>query len=633
MKAKFLLLTILVLLGGGAWAYWQGYIPLAQLFPPKASGGALYTQWLPEDTSFFLHLADRAELETAMRGSKLHALIHEPEIQAFFEKPLAELNASPVPESSGWMEKWDAWQVQGGFAAMTLVEGRPQVVVGLRSEASPEELRQLSRDLLAELKAQHPIGTSDLIQHGVAVEVFSAPTLEVCYAILDDGLILSANSLDLLREILDRQGVGPGVVEGGSLQQKPKFTEGQARLNQHHAVKLYVDLGSIFEVLLPILELQGLPTDQTDELSRIQHLTYGWGINEKGLFHDTLFADIPDLVALPTGFGRNLAALTPETLLYLGMQLDEDLALDGLEDLAAPGGGAEAFGPLVSWLQQMAGLGYSSQRLGDILGREIAFALEWPRNVMQPQFGFAISLADQAEVLELTRMSVESLRAQTGQQWTEQALDHGTLFRQPAAVSGLAALFTGGGDQTSVAVGSDALVVGSVPAVANAWLELYASETPSQEVDLTNFPAAVPGETMVFWLDSAGLTGRAIDSLRPFLMLMSGFVGDTVDMSKFPSTQAITQHLSPITSQARDFVGGTMVESEGIITPATAFGALLSTSAAALWLFSENEGGLDAILMPQTPEPVQAPVIDEPPAPIFTPEESMDSPTDEPSEE
>jgi hypothetical protein len=97
--------------------------------------------------------------------------------------------------------------------------------------------------------------------------------------------------------------------------------------------------------------------------------------------------------------------------------------------------------------------------------------------------------------------------------------------------------------------------------------------TSSELADSETFKGAarlVPIPTNFFaYIDTALLYSRLDASLRPILLMAAAFiptVTDHVDLSKLPSPEVITKHLSPIVSSQRYERDGYVAESVGPVT-------------------------------------------------------------------
>jgi hypothetical protein len=97
--------------------------------------------------------------------------------------------------------------------------------------------------------------------------------------------------------------------------------------------------------------------------------------------------------------------------------------------------------------------------------------------------------------------------------------------------------------------------------------------TSSELADSKTFQDAarlVPSPTNFFaYVDTALLYSRLDASLRPMFLMAAAFmptVTDHVDLSKLPSPEVITKHLSPIVSSQRYERDGYVAESVGPVT-------------------------------------------------------------------
>jgi hypothetical protein len=192
----------------------------------------------------------------------------------------------------------------------------------------------------------------------------------------------------------------------------------------------------------------------------------------------------------------------------------------------------------------------------------LAALADWPASGHWP------SLLLTLPVLDMSRAStiIEAFtRADEGAIWTQTEKDGVHYFSKQSVATLVATTPT-------IALSDRILVAGLNPVSVEEAVKRSAG-TSSELANSQTYKAAerlLPAPTNFFsYVDTALLYARLDASLRPMLLMAAAFmpaIAGSVDLSKLPSPEVITKHLSPIVSSQRYDRDGYVAESLGPIT-------------------------------------------------------------------
>ena len=277
---------------------------------------------------------------------------------------------------------------------------------------------------------------------------------------------------------------------------------------------------------------------------------------QNGKIHDALFLGMPNLEQNTTLTRSSLTLGTKETFLYLAMLLNLGDKMETLSQAATCGGTVQKI------LQDLAASGIAPDDWKAAFGLELAALADWPSSSHWPSLLLTVPVTDAAKAGKIVEGFV---RADEGALWTQTEKDGVRYFSKQSA----ATLVT---ITPTIALSGQILIAGFNPVSVEEAVKRSRSG-PSELSNSQTYKAAerlLPAHTNFFSFVDTGLLYSRLDaSLRPMLLMAAAFapgIGRTVDLSKLPSPEVITKHLSPIVSSQRYERDGYVAESMGPIT-------------------------------------------------------------------
>ena len=195
-------------------------------------------------------------------------------------------------------------------------------------------------------------------------------------------------------------------------------------------------------------------------------------------------------------------------------------------------------------------------------GPELGAFADWPENAHWPSLLMTLPVI---EVGKASKIVEAVMRADEDSAWARTEKDGVRYFsmQSPASLIAIA---------PTIAL-SDRIMIAGLNA-GSVETAIKRSRSSDSELSSTQgFKTAtrlVPPPTNFFtYLDTALLYARLDTTLRPLVLMAAAFmpgVSDYVDLDKFPATEVITRHLSPIVSSQRYEHDGYVAESAGPVT-------------------------------------------------------------------
>jgi hypothetical protein len=193
---------------------------------------------------------------------------------------------------------------------------------------------------------------------------------------------------------------------------------------------------------------------------------------------------------------------------------------------------------------------------------EIGSLADWPPSAHWPSLLLALPVIDMDKAGKIVEAAT---RSDNDAIWTRTEKDGVHYFSMQSPASFIAITPT-------IALSNRIMVAGFNPVSVEEAVK-RSTGTSSELADSKTFKGAarlVPSPTNFFaYVDTALLYSRLDASLRPMLLMAAAFMPtmtDHVDLSKLPSPEVITKHLSPIVSSQRYERDGYVVESVGPVT-------------------------------------------------------------------
>jgi len=225
-------------------------------------------QWVPAETVALAELPDLAASSIRWRETALWKILHEPEVQAFLDRP-----RSKVPKNAAWDDTLDHLrrvQPRRGFLAVTgVVDNMPRVVGGFAFSGQRDEVEALVAKAKAQAQAASPGGKAELSRYqNFEIESFSDKGVTVAGAFAGNWYFV-ANNLDLLKATLDRfaSGSAEGALSGTEI-----YKKSVSRLPSNPDFRVFLQPAAFFEKLMAFSASAGQNIDpnQAAELRKIQ---------------------------------------------------------------------------------------------------------------------------------------------------------------------------------------------------------------------------------------------------------------------------------------------------------------------------------------------------------------------------
>ena len=513
---------------------------------------------LPETTLALIEVPDFQRARTQWQRSDLCQIWHEPTVQAWLQKPLAQLprvGAGPRQVLEDFLRLGPTH----GFVALTSIENNePKVLSGFHFDKSAKEaqtfIQQRKADWLSKSEgAKHE--TTVYEQHQIeTVSISHFVFATVC----DDHWFFTANDLAALKTLLDR--ADHRGEKRPSLKANPTFTEASRYLPNGYAMFGYVDPRPFVEKLMPIVAMTGqtLPVDQMERLKAVRTVTTSFGF-DRGKMHETDFVAMP-LMGVEKNLERRMLGLAgANTFFYSVARISWPPKI-----FSPPGTGALG---LPAVLQRVTAAlqarGVSETDLQEAFGDELEIVGSWPPDSRWPALQASLSVKDPARARKLAE-AIGSVEL-AGMPWTREEKNGATFFNAHL-IGGLLPF------QIVLAVSDQAIVAGSDAATIEAALKGVSS--PGNELEKsavfrdasTQVPA---GESAFNYIDTRLLFERADATIRPLLSMGAAVAPALVnhlDPANLPPTEAISKHLSPIVMSQRYEKVGYVTESLGPVT-------------------------------------------------------------------
>jgi hypothetical protein len=513
---------------------------------------------LPSDTALFFQIPNAEKNREDWHRTEFYALYREPAVQAFLQKPKAQLQERSAL-INGWHEagklrmrdtfvatnSFDALRLVGGFEfrcsekeAITVIEGWKLRLLGKAGNAQRS--------------------TNDYEKHRIDVitgEVTLAST------IVGNRFLVATNINDLMA-ILDRI---DGRVKTLALESDQNFREAMKEMPADCAWVFYLQPKQLAQKLAALRTQDGraLPPSEQTMLERVRSFSHAT------VFDGQKIREV-DFAAMPRMFDAKLTRDTlsiasPDTFLYLAtiinlQQLDWNQMF-----------GHAAAGPAAGQIQALAQAGITPDDWRAAFGDEVSLIADWPASAQIPGLVATLTVRDSSRAKRI----VSALAASAG--WQSTVRDNVQYFTAPMGGSALAI-------SPTVAVSDRLLVIGGDSARVD---RAMAPPKNGSGLDRSpNFRSAaklVPSPQQMFtYLDLGALYSRLDATLRPLLQMSAAFVPsmtEHVDPAKLPPAEVVTRHLSPVVA-AQSYTGnGYRSESVGPITIGQTAGV-----AAAAWV-------------------------------------------------
>ena len=547
MKRLTLLILVLALAVAAfaGWYFWN----LSQRI-----SSAPVSALLPRDTIFLAHMPDFNRSRDEWYRSDIYQLYRELAVQDFLRKPLGNV---PTPNAFGAQTLREIEQLdpKHAFVALTSMDNNnPKFVGGFRFRASQEEAEQIINKRRSKLLEQTPAAKREKLQYQRReIELVTAApfTLATTY---DRPWFFAATDVTELKALLDRADHRAKNAEA-TLEKDEAYREAVSHRPSNYAAFFYLQ-PKIFSERLAALRaaVRSRPTPGEATMLEKMRCIAGSMRFENGKIHDVLFLGMPKLEHEATLTRSSVSLGTKETFFYLSMLLNLGEKIDTLNQAAAFAG--------TKVFQALADSGIAADDWKAAFGLELASLADWPSSARWPSLLLTLPVTDAAKAGKITDALI---RVDEGATWTQTEKDGVRYFSKQSAASFVAITPT-------IALSDRILVAGLNPVSVEEAMKRSGAGSSGLS-DSQTYKAAerlLPAPTNFFaYIDTGLLYSRLDASLRPMLLMAAAFmpaVAGSVDLTKLPSPEIITKHLSPIVSSQRYDHDGYVAESVGPIT-------------------------------------------------------------------
>ncbi len=520
----------------------------------KRGGSALSAaQLVSEETMAFAEFPDFKASGARWRETSLWKIIHEPEVQAFLERPRTQIPTNETWESvKTHLRQADA---RSAFISLAGIENNmPKVVGGLAFSGPRGEVEALVAKAKTQAHAASPGGKADLVKYkNFEIESFSDRDITVAGAFAGNWYLV-ANNIDLLKATLDRFS---GETQEKALADGEVYRKSLARLSQDPEFRVFAKVDALVDRIVALAAVSGKPVDaaQVEEIRKMKAFAATTRFEGERI-RDSYFILSPNAARTPTLSGGTLALTSPETLFYYAFAPVLPEKWEAPNAAADPSGFLNALQSISGQLSQQ---GIGGAEFKAAMGPEFSIISDWPASALSPTVAITTEVRDAA----LARKIVETCCAG----WNKQEAGDATYWSAPSKEGMFAISPTVALTEKHVLLGIDlAGVKAAVAKTAAGATGKTLATTPTYESALAT--VAKPGSVLGY-VDSKAIFERVYGSLRPAAMMWAAFVPQAatyVDVAKLPTTEPISKHLLPTVFSSSQTEDGFFGESTGTVT-------------------------------------------------------------------
>lgn len=499
------------------------------------------SELVPAETILFASLPDLGRTGLRWKQTALFKILHEPEVLAFLDEPKARLKSKALGslDSINQIREIRPGEV---FFAVTGLADAPKVIAGFSYGGSAEA----ARALLEKPKSRLAKENRTTVQHGnIEIESFSDGKVVLANAFAGNWCLV-ANDLELLKSTLDRM-----QRKAPSLSKDPLFQKALSKVSQDPDGMVFFQPNPALDRLKRVLESAGKASDGVEALRKVEAFI-GTSKIEGAQIHDTTFVLMKEGAKEEALSRGSLAFTSLDTLLYYVARLRWPSAAD--LDNGKALGLADSVGRLE---QVLAAKGVKLEELPALIGPEAALVLDWAPVAARPSGVLVVDIGDREKVTKLADLFSQEQGA-----WARSEIDETTFYLSRSQIVPMVS--------PALAITDKFALLGiDLESVKGAVARLRGSGKPLSQSDLYSKSAAVvaPPSTVFGFLDSRALFERTYSTVRPFLLFWSGIKkGEYFDLTKLPTTEAVSKHLGPVVLSCSQKPDGLLVESVGSVT-------------------------------------------------------------------
>ena len=304
-------LLVLVLLAAAAAAFY--------FYRHNPSRPEEVAAWLPADTAVFQEMPDLHRTEKRWPDTALAQILHEPQVQAFLEKPKAKMpGREEISHRRAQLQKIDPTRF---FVAFADVSGSgqktmPKIVLGLAYAGAREDVQALVDELRQAAQKTWPAGKSDVAQYnGGEIETFTVNGVTGALAYRGHWVFLATDQ-DPLKSTIDGY-EGKTAAGTATLRDADAFKKCLAQLPPDSDNLIFVQPKLLADALTSLVMMASPEGDahQMDYLRKIDAYAMVTKLDGALMREDTFILQPPPADAGPLE-NNALKLATPNTILF-----------------------------------------------------------------------------------------------------------------------------------------------------------------------------------------------------------------------------------------------------------------------------------------------------------------------------
>jgi hypothetical protein len=376
---------------------------------------------LPESTLLFVDIPDFSRSRSDFAKTELYALWHEPEVQAFLEKPLAAAQGLLASGSASKEQADLAARIVGMFQGevflavtrITIIPVfNPGVVLGVDARQKRIEATALLYALETDLKRSYPDARFQEKKHlGVKYSVWELrPGWQVCHAWLNSLAVFTLDE-DTLRDVIACS-TGQRPRDFKPLAASAKYQHVLRQASQNHEFLAYLNVEELLGLVGPLLALAPQTAGMYENLARIQASAASMTFLDGGIEDVGLVAySKPNPKPTPPTQRKTLALTSPETLAYFVGPADLAAAYDAALQSLSQSGSANLTFAVTQFQETLRQRGVRPREdLLQKLGPEFAAISRWPAGADVPHIAAVAEIADAASVRPALDNTLDALK-------------------------------------------------------------------------------------------------------------------------------------------------------------------------------------------------------------------------------
>jgi hypothetical protein len=510
---------------------------------------------LPRETIFLLHVPDMNRTRDQWHDCDIYKLYREPAVQDFLRKPLSRVPRADA--ASRALQDAEQLEAKDIFLALTSInQTMPNYVAGFRFRGSQADAEQVIGKWRSKLTAGNPAAHREIVEYqGHKIDIVTVATFVFASA-YDNHWFLVANDQDDLKKVLDRIDQR-GKDRQPALDSDESYRAATAHMPASYAALFYLQPRKFAQQLQSLRAAIGSPVSPNERrwIEQI-HSVCGSMRFASGKIHDVLFFGMPKIENVPTLTRSSTTLGTKDTVFYLAAVLNVGAKLDAIGQ--APGVGDR----IQRLFQTFTANHVTPDDWKAAFGLEVASLADWPETSHWPDLLATLPVHDMSKASKIVeaamRMDEDSFWART-----ERDGVHYFSMQSPASLISISPV---------IALTDRIMIVGLNAKAVEAAIQRSrnsGSDLANSQTFKTAGRLAPPPTNFFTYLDTALLYQRLDTTVRPLFLMAAAFVpgvNEYLDLDKFPDSEVITKHLSPIVSSQSYEKDGYVTESAGPIT-------------------------------------------------------------------